>query len=116
MRQTLTASEIQSAIDANDGDIEKTAAQLLERGRDEKEAERDSILETLIARFRDIKVDIIHKFLQGLFLIFALFVDFFPDTLETNYSIQETLPKLIMQRRQNLVDNFLMEFPVCFAF
>lgn len=66
LRQTLTASEIQSAIDSNDGDIEKTAAQLLERGRDEKEAERDSILETLIARFRDIKVDVILKYLQGI--------------------------------------------------
>jgi hypothetical protein len=93
LRQTLTASEIQSAIDLNDGDIEKTAAQLLEKGRDEKEAERDSILETLIARFRDIKVDVILNFLQ-----------------DTNYSIQLTLPKLIEQRRQNLVDNFHEEF------
>lgn len=94
LRQTLTASEIQSAIDSNDGDIEKTATQLLERGRNQQEAERDSILETLIARFRDIKVDVILKFLQ-----------------ETNYNIQLALPKLIMQRRQNLVDNFHEEFP-----
>jgi len=94
LQQTLTASEIQSAIDLNDGDIEKTAAQLLQKGRDEKEAERDAILETLVARFRDIKVDDILFFLQ-----------------ETNYSIQLTLPKLIMKKRDNLCEKFQKEFP-----
>jgi hypothetical protein len=98
LKQKLTASEIQRAIDQNDGDVEKTAAQLLEKGRDQDEKARDSILENLVARFRDLKLPLILQLLN-----------------ENNWNIQVIVPKLVMQRRNNVADKLHAEYPVCFS-
>jgi hypothetical protein len=107
LKQKLTSSEIQRAIDENDGDVEKTAAQLLEKvrmhssslshckGRDQDEKTRDSILENLVARFRDLKLPLILRVLN-----------------DDEWNIPVVVPKLVMLRRSNLVEKLHQEFPV----
>jgi len=94
IQSTLTPEQIQRAIDENNGDTDKTAAQLLQKGRSEEEKERDKTLEALVLRFRDIKVN---KILDAL--------------KESNFNVQMALPKIVKLRRENLVVNFLKEFP-----
>jgi hypothetical protein len=99
LKQKLTSSEIQRAIDANDGDVEKTAAQLLEKGRDQEEKNKDNLLENLVARFRDIKLPLILQYLN-----------------ETNWNVQLTVPKLVMERRNNVVEKLRADYPVFSSF
>lgn len=66
------------------------------QGRDQDEKTRDSILENLVARFRDLKLPLILQLLN-----------------ENNWNIQVIVPKLVMQRRNNLAEKLYLEFPVC---